>query len=106
MNIRMTLILTLCLIFSVSATVTTSYAETIFGGSRIIAIDQGQRTITFKTKEGQTWTLPVTDPTLLNQQLVAKDQPVTIEIDLDDRITNVVKPSEYPAAPRTETEDR
>ena len=103
MNIRMILILTL---FSVGATVTTSDAETTFGGSRIIGIDQGQRTITFKTREGQTWTLPVTDPNLLNQQLVAKDQQVTIEIDLNDRITNVIKRSEVPAAPRVETEER
>ena len=106
MNIRSILILTLCLLFSVSATVTTSDADTIFGGSRILAIDQGQRTITFKTKEGQTWTLPVIDANLLNQQLVAKDQQVTIEIDLNDRISNVVVSSEVRTAPRTETEDR
>lgn len=103
MNIRMILILTL---LSAVATVQTSDAETTFGGSRIITIDQDQRTITFKTREGQTWTLPVTDPNLLNHQLVAKDQQVTIEIDLNDRITNVIKPSEVPTAPRGETEDR
>jgi hypothetical protein len=106
MNIRMILILTLCLFFSVSATVTTSDATTIFGGSRIIAIDQDQRTITFKTKEGETWTLPVTDPNLFNRQPIAKGDKVTIEIDLNDRITNVVKPSEVPPPPRVETEDR
>jgi hypothetical protein len=106
MNMRMILILTLCLFFSVSATVTTSDATTIFGGSRIIAIDQDQRTITFKTKEGQTWTLPVTDPTLLNQQRIATGDQVAIETDLNDRITKVVKLSEVPTAPRVETEDR
>jgi hypothetical protein len=68
MNIRIILILTLCLLFSVSAIVATSDATTTFGGSRIVAIDQDQRTITFKTNEGQTWTLPVTDPDLLNRQ--------------------------------------
>ena len=93
-------------LFSTVATVPTSDAETTFGGSRIITIDQDQRTITFKTREGQTWTLPVTDSNLLNQQLVAKDQQVTIEIDLNDRITNVVMPSEVPTAPHVETEDR
>ena len=103
MNIRM-LLLT---VFSVSAVATTSDAATIFGGSRIIAIDQGQRTITFKTKEGQTWTLPVQDPNLLKQQSSSKDEQVTIEIDLNDRIINVVKLSdEARSAPRTETEDR
>lgn len=110
MNIRMILILTLCLLLSVSATVMTTDAATTFGGSRIIAIDQDQRTITFKTKEGQTWTLPMTDPNLLDRQPIAKDDQVTIEIDLDDRISNVVKLSEVPTAPRVEarveTEDR
>ena len=103
MNIHM-LLLT---VFSVSAVATTSDAATIFGGSRIIAIDQGQQTITFKTKEGQTWTLPVQDPNLLKQQSSSKDEQVTIEIDLNDRIINVVKLSdEARSAPRTETEDR
>jgi hypothetical protein len=103
MNIHM-LLLT---VFSVSAVTTTSDAATIFGGSRILAIDQGQQTITFKTKEGQTWTLPVQDPNLLKQQSSSKDEQVTIEIDLNDRIINVVKLSdEARSAPRTETEDR
>ena len=104
MNSLMLLILTF---YSVSAVATTSDAATIFGGSRIIAIDQGQQTITFKTKEGQTWTLPVQDPNLLKQQSSSKDEQVTIEIDLNDRIINVVKLSdEARSAPRTETEDR
>lgn len=106
MNMRMMLMLALSLLFSVSAIVTTSDAATTFGGSRIIAIDKDQRTITFKTKEGETWTLPVTDPDLLDQPSVAKEGQVTIEIDLDDRITKVVKPSEMTAAPRAEMEDR
>ena len=105
-NVRILSILALCLLFSLSAT--SSDATTVFGGSKIISVDQDQRTITFKTKEGQTWTLPVTNPDLLNPQLAAKDQQVTIEIDLNDRISNIVKLSEVPTAPgpRVETEDR
>lgn len=107
MNLHKMGVLTLCLLFSISATVTTGNATTTFGGSKIVAIDQDQRTMTFKTKEGQTWTLPVSDPDLLNRQPTAKDEPVTIEIDLNDRITNVVRLSEERhGAPRTETEDR
>lgn len=106
MNMRMIPILTICLIVSATAAITTSDATTIFGSSRIIAVDQDQRTITFKTKEGQTWTLPVTDPNLLTRQPI-KDEQVTIEIDLNDRITKVVSLSEEAhSAPRTETEDR
>ena len=103
MNRHLILIPAFCLLFCGSAAITTSHAATVFGGSRIVAIDKDQRTITFKTKEGQTWTLPVTDPKLLNG---TKDDQVTIEIDLNDRITNVVKASDAPAAPRTENEDR
>ena len=108
MKMRMMLILTFGFVFLVSATVTTSDATTIFGGSRILNIDKEQRTITFKTKEGETWTLPVTDPALLERQALAKNDPVTVEIDLDDRISNVIRLSEVPMAPRPEkdTEDR
>ena len=105
MNLRMLLILTF---LSVSAVATTSDAATIFGGSRIVTIDKDQRTITFKTKEGETWTLPVNDPALLERQTLAKNDQVTVEIDLNDRISNVIKLSEVPTAPRAErdTEDR
>jgi uncharacterized protein YjdB len=104
MTMRAMYILVICLLFFVSATVTTSDAATIFTGSRITAIDEGQRTITFKTRDGQTWTLPVTDPKLLNRP--AKDEAVTIEVNLNDQIINIVKASDVPAAPPTETEDR
>jgi hypothetical protein len=105
MIMRVIHILTICLCFFVSATVTTSDAATIFSGSRIIAVDEGQRTITFKTREGQTWTLPVTDSKLLNRQ-TAKDETVTIEVNLSDQIINIVKASDVPTTPPTETEDR
>jgi hypothetical protein len=105
MNGRTSLIL-VYLFFFIIATGTMSDAATTFGGSTIIAIDEGQKTITFKTKEGQTWTLPVADSKLLSQQQVGKDDPVTIELDLNDRIIDVVKLSDAPAAPRTDTEDR
>ena len=108
MDIRMMLILTFGLLFFVSAAVTTSDAATIFGGSSIVTIDKDQRTITFKTKEGETWTLPVNDPALLERQSFAKNDQVTVEIDLNDRISNVIKLSGVPTAPRAEreTEDR
>jgi hypothetical protein len=105
MHGRTSLIL-LYLLFFLLATGTMSNAATTFGGSTIIAIDEGQKTITFKTREGQTWTLPVADSKLLNQQHVGKDDPVAIELDLNDRIIDVVKLSEAPAAPRTDAEDR
>ena len=91
------------LFFSMSPMVTTSEA-TVFGSSRIAEIDQGQRTITFKTKEGETWTLPVADSDIFAHQL-AKGDVVTIELDLNDQITKVLKMSEVPAAPPVREEE-
>jgi hypothetical protein len=42
--------------------------------------------------------LPVTDPDLIERKLAQNDK-VTIEIDLNDRISNVVKLSEMPTTP-------
>ena len=103
---RRTMLILFCLLVFVSATVATSHATTTFGGSTIMAVDEGQKTITFKTKEGQTWTLPVVDSKLLNQAQVVKDDQVTIELNLNDQIIDVVKPAEKSTAPRTDAEDR
>ena len=105
MNRRTMLILALVLL-SCIATVTTSDATTTFGGSSILAVDEGQKTITFKTKEGQTWTLPVADSKLLSQAQAGKDDQVTIELDLNDRIIDVVKASDKSSVPRTDSEDK
>lgn len=95
-----------CLFFSVSM-IASADAATVFGGSRIVGIDQAQRTITFKTKDGQTWTLPVVDPNVLKQQPIANGDQVTIEIDLDDRITKVLKLSEVSSpVPRAEPDEQ
>ena len=42
------------------ATVLITEAATTFAGA-IVDIDQAQRTITFQTSTGQTWTMPVAD---------------------------------------------
>ena len=105
MKTRILVILTLCFFFSISALVTTGQAATVFGGSVILGVDQAQRTITFRTKEGQTWTLQVADPNVMNKQ-IAKGDDVTIEIDLNDRITKVVKRSEPAPAPPVQADER
>ena len=103
---RRTILILVCLLLFVTATVTTSNATTTFGGSNILAVDEGQKTITFKTKEGQTWTLPVADSKLLTQAQAGKGDQVTIELDLNDQIIDVVVSSEKSTAPRTDSEDR
>src|SRR5215831_7075292 len=105
MTTRIMITLTLCFFISMSAMVATGDAATVYGGSKIVGIDQSQRTITFKTKEGQTWTLPVADPNVLDHQ-IAKGDDVTIELDLNDRITKVVKMSDVPPASPAQQEER
>lgn len=105
MSKRIIAILTLCFLFSVGAMVATSDAATVFGGSKIVGVDQAQRTITFRTKEGQTWTLQVADPNVMNTQ-ITKGDDVTIEIDLNDRIIKVVKLSEVAPTPPVQQDKR
>jgi len=94
MTSRITILTTLCLLWLAGATVVTSDATTTFSASTIIGIDNAQRTITFKTHEGQTWTLQVADPDILKKEAVAKGDLVSIEIDLNDKITKIIKLSE------------
>src|SRR5581483_8917995 len=71
-------------------------ATTTFIGSTIERIDPGQQMITFKTREGQSWTLEVADSSLLKKPLAKGDQ-VSIEIGTNDKITKIIKLAE--AAP-------
>lgn len=71
-----------------------SEAAATFNSSTIVDVDQAQRTVTFQTKEGQTWTLPVSDPSLLSSATVSKGDRVSIEVDLDNRISKITKLSE------------
>jgi carbonic anhydrase/acetyltransferase-like protein (isoleucine patch superfamily) len=91
-------IATICLLCTIGATVLISEAATIFAGA-IVGIDQVQRTITFQTREGRTWTIPVTDSNILTQQQVAMGDRVRIEVevsesDLSQRITKITKTRE------------
>ncbi|ALA58370.1 hypothetical protein [Nitrospira moscoviensis] len=77
-----------------AAAVQTGEAATNFNGSTIIGIDRAERTVTFRTKEGEKWTLPVENPDLLKGDRIAQGDQVSIELDPDDRITKIVKPND------------
>ena len=49
--------------------------------------------------------MPVADPSTLDHQ-IAKGDDVTIELDLNDRITKVVKMSEVPPAAPVQQDER
>lgn len=93
------------LLFAIGATLFTSEAATTFNRSTVLSIDETQRTLTFKTREGQTWTLPLADPDILKKQRVSKGDQVSIDIDLNDRITQVIKLDEPPRSDLNITPD-
>jgi hypothetical protein len=92
-------IMAICLFCMIGGAVLISEAATTFTGSTVVGLDQAKRTVTFQTKEGDTWTLPVSDPNLLNKDQVAKGDRVSIEIDLNDRISKITKLSERTPSP-------
>lgn len=104
MTSRITII-TVCLLCLVGATALTSNAATSFNGSTIVNVDQAQRTITFQTREGENWTLPVADPEILKEVRVSKGDQVSIEIDPNDKITRIFKASGPSPSPQSQSHD-
>lgn len=95
----------ICLLCLVGTALLTSEAATTFNGSTVVGIDQTQRTITFVTREGQSWTLPVADPNILKKVQVSKGDQVSIEIDQSDNIVNIIKLSEQPRPEQNQFRD-
>jgi len=97
-------IATICLLWTTVTTVSPSKAATAISGS-IVGIDQVQRTVTYQTEDGRTWTLPVTDSATLEQEQIAKGDRVRVEVEVSDgdltkRITKITKiPDQPPSNP-------
>ena len=101
-------IATICMLWTTAATVPMSEAATTFTGA-IIGIDQTQRTVTFQTSTGQTWTMLVADSNILKQQ-IAKGDRVRVDVELSDsdlsqRITKITKIPEQPLPEPTQSLD-
>jgi len=99
-------IATICLLWTAVETVLISEAATTFAGA-IVDIDQAQRTITFQTTTGQTWTIPVADTNILHQQ-IAKGDRVKIDVEVSDsdlsrRITKITKIPDQPLPEPTQS---
>jgi hypothetical protein len=91
----------LCLVLGLSAL--TSKATATFIRSTIVGIDQTQRTLTFRTMEGQSWTLPVADSNILTKEQLSKGDQVSIELDLTDRISKIIKLAGQPRSEQTQS---
>ncbi|HET6674020.1 MAG TPA: hypothetical protein VFG71_01710 [Nitrospiraceae bacterium] len=63
--------------------------STTFTKVSVQAVDQSARSLTFRTTEGQTWTLIAASPDILND--LHTGDICSLEIDSEDRVTKIVK---------------
>ncbi|MET0515051.1 MAG: hypothetical protein ABW047_06965 [Nitrospiraceae bacterium] len=64
-------------------------ASTTFTRVTVKAIDTAAPSLTFRTTDGQEWTLPASSAELLNG--LRKGDTCNLEIDLQDRVVKIVK---------------
>lgn len=76
--------------FTTAFIVTTeSLASLAYTRVSIESVDTASPSLTFKTMEGQVWTLQATSAEILNG--LHKGDTCSVEIDLDNRVTKIVK---------------
>ncbi len=68
---------------------TTSLASLAYTRVSVEAVDTAAPSLTFKTTEGQVWTLPAVSAELLKG--LQKGDTCSLEIDLENRVTKIVK---------------
>jgi hypothetical protein len=67
-------------------------AATTFIGATVESVDSSQQTITFRSREGQSWTLGVADPNMLKHGNIARGDQASIEVDpKSDKIIKIVR---------------
>ncbi|MDR4478142.1 MAG: hypothetical protein R3B37_00125 [Nitrospira sp.] len=72
----------------------------VFPTSRVEHVDLRNQLLTFKTQDGQLRMLRVADSTAMRREPLHKGDLVTIEVDLDDQIVNIVKVLQTPESDR------
>jgi len=94
----------LCLLLGLSAL--TSKATTTFYKKHNRRHRSDPAHLTFRTMEGHSWTLPVADPNIIltKEQLSQGDQ-VSIELDLTDSISKIIKLAGQPWSEQTQSRD-
>ncbi len=68
---------------------TTSLASVAYTRVSVEAVDTAASGLTFKTAEGQVWTLPAVSADLLKG--LQRGDTCSVEIDLENRVTKIVK---------------
>ena len=101
------LIATLTILFLMGSSTfsTLTEAATTFIGSTVEGVDQAKQTITFRTPEGQSWTLGIANPDLLTKDKVAKGDQVSIEVDpKSDKVIKILRLAEQTQPQQTRPE--
>lgn len=68
-----------------------SAPATTHTGTTVESVDMGKQTISIKTKEGQSWTLPVADSELLKKHALQPGDQISVEVDTDNNVTQIAK---------------
>lgn len=88
------LIMVVSLLGIIGAAILIINATTTFNGSTIVGVDQAQLTVAFQTREGETWILPVRDPSLLSSATISNGDRVSIGVDWHNQVSKITKLSE------------
>ncbi len=90
MNMRILVVVTLILIGTVGP-VSGFQTVAVFPMSWVEQVDLRNQLLTFKTQDGQLRMLRVADSMAMRRESLSKGDLVSIEVDLDDQIVNIVK---------------
>jgi hypothetical protein len=99
-------IMSLSLLCAMGTSALTSMASTTLIASTIERVDQAQQTITLRTREGEFRTFPVADPAILKKEPFKKGDVVSLEIDVNERITKIVSLAERPRSEQRGSPDQ
>ena len=90
MNMRSLMFVTLIWVGMV-APVLGFQTAAVFPVSRVEHVDLRNHLLTFKTQDGQLRMLRMADSLAMRREWLSKGDLVSIEVDLDDQIVNIVK---------------
>ncbi len=79
----------LCMLVVPLITPEESPAALTYTRVRVEAVDQASQSLTFKTTDGEVWTLAALSADMLTD--LHKGDTCSVEIDLDNRVTKIVK---------------
>jgi hypothetical protein len=65
-----------------------------YTGTTVEHVDTGKQTLSIKTREGERWTLHVSDPEMLKKQNVQKGDTVSVQVDTNNEVIKIAKAGE------------